>query len=87
MLCRITNNWATSFRTKGLDVEMSIEKLELCKLPRSGQNAAENVQVGGGAASCGSIKLAIIGGIRKTCVKNRWVKLVYLLISRLINIL
>ena len=74
MLGRIKNSWATSFRTKGLDVEMATEKLELCKLRRSGQNAAENVLIGGRAASCGCIKLAIIGRIRKTCVENRWVK-------------
>lgn len=53
---------------------MATEKLEVCKLPRSGQIAAEHVQVWVGAATYGSIKLAIIGGIKKTYLKSRWIK-------------
>lgn len=74
MLGRIKNSWTTSFRSKGLEIEMATEKLELCRLTRSGQNAAEHIQVGDGTASFGSIKLTIICGIKKTCVKNRWIK-------------
>lgn len=61
MLGRINYSWVTSFRTEGLEVEMATEELEVCKLPRSGQIAEEHVQAGGGAASFGSINLAIIG--------------------------
>jgi len=43
MLGRIKNSWTTSFRSKGLEVVMATEKLELCRLPRSGQNATEHV--------------------------------------------
>jgi hypothetical protein len=53
---------------------MATDKLEVCKLPRFGKIVAEHVQVGVEAASFGSIELAIIGGIRKTCLKNRWIK-------------
>jgi hypothetical protein len=53
---------------------MANEKLEVCKLPRSGQIASEYVQAGGRGVSFGYIKLAIIGGIRKTYLKSRWIK-------------
>jgi hypothetical protein len=53
---------------------MANEKLEVCKLPRSGEITTEYVQVGGGAACFGYIKLAVIGGVRKTCLKSKWIK-------------
>jgi hypothetical protein len=44
---------------------MATEKLKVYKLPISGQTTEERVQVGDRAASLGSIKLAIICGIKE----------------------
>ena len=53
---------------------MATEKLEVHNLASSGHTADEHVHVGGRTASLGSIKLAVVGGIRKPSLKNRWIK-------------
>jgi hypothetical protein len=50
------------------------ETLVVYKLPRSGKIAAQHAQVGGGAASFGSIKITIVSGIRKTALRSKWIK-------------